>query len=70
MVKRGKRRVRLHPADQRHPTVEGIEVSRRLVGGHYVLAAAKILPAVGETVSLDGLLEVPADRVLYREVIG
>lgn len=63
---RGKRLVRLHLADNQ-PSVEGILAGRW--GGHYVVLAPKILDAAQRTFSLDGHLEVPAERVLYVQVI-
>ena len=63
---RGKRLVRLHLADNQ-PSVEGILVGRW--SGHYVVLAPKILDADQRTFSLTGRLEVPAERVLYVQVI-
>lgn len=64
---RGKRLVRLHLADNQ-PSVEGVLAGRW--GGHYVVLAPKLLDATQRTFSLDGHLEVPAERVLYVQVIG
>ena len=64
---RGRRLVRLHLAENQ-PSVEGILVGRW--SGHYVVLAPKLLDATQRTFSLDGHLEVPAERVLYVQVIG
>jgi hypothetical protein len=63
---RGKRLVRLHLAENK-PSVEGVLAGRW--GGHYVVLAPKILDAHDRSFSLDGHLEVPAERVLYVQVI-
>lgn len=64
---RGKRLVRLHLAENQ-PSVEGILAGRW--GGHYVVLAPKLLNDAQQTFSLDGHLEVPAERVLFVQVIG
>lgn len=63
---RGKRLARLHLADNQ-PSVEGILAGRW--GGHYVVLAPKLLDKLDRTFSLEGHLEVPAERVLYVQVI-
>ena len=64
---RGKRLARIHLHDNA-PSAEGILVGRW--GGHYVLLTPKLLEAEGRTYSLDGHLEIPAERVLYVQVLG
>lgn len=66
-VLRGRRLARLHLADNA-PSVEGILVGRW--EGHYVLLTPKLLESQGRTYSLDGHLEVPAEKVLYVQVLG
>lgn len=63
---RRKRLVRLHMIDVEH-SVGGILLG--FVGGHYVLAKPKIHETEERTIPLDGLLEVPRERVLYVQVI-
>lgn len=63
---RGKRRVRLHLVDP-HPTVEGVLVGRWC--GHYVLVLPKLLNDEGKTLALEGDLEVPAERVVFVQVL-
>lgn len=72
MVRR-KRRVRLITHEERLPDFEGVLVGRRPVGGHYLLLAPKILQASDDQVrsrQVDGHLEVPAERVLFVQVLG
>lgn len=64
---RAKRLARLHLKDNA-PSVEGLLMGR--FNGHYVLSAPKILEAKDRTYSLDGWVEVPAEKVLYVQVIG
>jgi hypothetical protein len=61
---RGKRRVRLHLTDNQ-PTVQGVLAGKW--GGHYVVLTPTIL-ADGE-VTVSGHVEVPADRVLFVQVL-
>jgi hypothetical protein len=68
---RGKRRVRLHlidPPQGSAPSVEGILQGRW--GGHYVVLAASVIEEVGAIAHLDGHLEVPAERVMFVQVLG
>jgi hypothetical protein len=63
---RGRRYVRLH--------LEGMEQSLQgvLIGttrGHYVLFAPSLLEGPKQTVRLDGHVEVPAQRVLFVQVM-
>lgn len=64
---RGKRRVRLHLLGQA-PSLEGVLAGR--YGGHYVLLVSSLVEAEGRNVPLDGHLEVPAERVLFVQVLG
>jgi hypothetical protein len=64
---RAKRVARLHLKDNA-PSVEGLLMGR--FNGHYILQAPKILETKERTYSLDGWLEVPAEKVLYVQVIG
>lgn len=67
-----RRRVRLHLEVEPHTpvsTLEGLLVSHQ--GGHYQLAAPKLVQAGGVEHSLESqLVEVPERRVLFVEVIG
>jgi len=68
-----KRRVRLITHSDSLPDFEGVQVGRRPVGGHYLLLAPKILRGLDGEVSsqsVDGHLEVPAERVLFVQVLG
>lgn len=71
MFLKRKRRVRLHlvAVPGAPETVEGIERGRRPVAGHHVLELPKVMQA-GATHSLTSVLEVPADRVIFREVLS
>lgn len=67
------RRVRLHLLDgkgQPGETVEGIEPRRRPIAGHYLLVAPKLLEGEDRALSLEGQIEIPADRVLMRQVLS
>ncbi len=69
---KAKRRVRLHlqlPQGETQ-TVEGLQLGRRRIAGHYVLVSAKLIVDPERSVSIDGTLEVPAERVVYVEVLG
>lgn len=67
---RGKRLVRLQlidPPKGSLPTLEGI-----LVGcwsGHYVLLAPKAIESATATVTLEGHVEVPKERVAFIQVM-
>lgn len=68
---RGKRRVRLHleVADNiAVSTVEGVLMGRW--SGHYVLLLPKAMIGEEATQSLDGTLEVPAERVIFVQVLA
>lgn len=62
-----KRLVRLHLLDAQ-PSFEGILVGR--IGGHYQLEAPKMLVSEDQTQTLDGSVLVPAERVLFVQVLG
>lgn len=67
---RGKRRVRLQLEDKpgvEAPTLEGVLVGRW--SGHYVLLVPRVLQADG-SVALEGTVEVPAERVLFVQVLS
>lgn len=70
---RRKRRVRLHLLDgngQPGETVEGIQVGRRPIAGHYLLLAPRHLEGEDRSNTLEGHLEVPAPRVLMVQVLA
>lgn len=65
---RGKRQVRLQLSGPgQDATLEGILVGR--FGGHYVLLVPKVVERQG-AVALEGHVEVPAERVLFVQVLG
>jgi hypothetical protein len=67
---RGKRMVRVHCEDRPHTPVTTFEgILAGLHGGHYVLLAAKGLKGVEDSVSFEGILEIPADRVTCVQVL-
>lgn len=67
------RRVRMHLEDGgggRHgPSVEGVQMHRRPVGGHYILHQPRYLEQEDQTVPLDGHLEVPSRRVWFIQIL-
>lgn len=76
---RGRRRVRIHmergwmvgPADEvdvQDLTIEGILLGRWC--GHYVLQLPQLVESEDATVRLEGEVEIPAERVLFVQVIG
>lgn len=70
--RRAQRRVRLHLYDgkgQPGETVEGLQVGRRPIAGHYQLLMPKHIESPDHTNSLEGQLEVPAERVLFVQVL-
>lgn len=63
--------------DGSRPSIEGLVCKRRgrmILAGHYVLRDAKVLQGDGvgqvTAVKLDGEVHVPADRVVFVEVLG
>jgi hypothetical protein len=64
---RGKRLVRLHLIGQ-DGSLEGILLGR--FGAHYVLITASYLEDKDRTFTLDGHVEVPAERVLFVQVLA
>lgn len=65
---RGKRRVRLQMLDDSLPTFEGVRLGRW--GGCYVLMQARLIHADGSTNVLDGVTEVPVERVFFAQVLS
>lgn len=69
---RGKRRVRYHLYDgqggMNGPTLEGIEVG--CWSGHYVLLLPQHVRAEGQSLPLQGSVEIPRERVIYKQVLG
>lgn len=65
---RGKRRVRLHPVDDGKPTIEGIRIGK-WKGAHH-LVGAQLLLSTDASVSLEGVVEVMDDRVLFVQVLS
>jgi hypothetical protein len=66
----GKRLVRLHLEEGKgvpFSTMEGILVGRR--SGHYVLLRPGIVEAEDRVVPLDGVAEVPKERVIFVQVL-
>lgn len=68
---RGKRVVRVHCEDRPNTpvtTFEGVLAGRW--GGHYVLLAPKIVKDAEDSVSIAGMIEIPAERVVFVQVLG
>lgn len=62
---RGKRRVRLHLEER---SIDGV-----LLGcwsGHYVLQLPRLVEAEERSVALDGMVEVPRERVVFVQVLA
>lgn len=64
---RRKRQVRVH-LTAANESVDGIQVGRRPVAGHYLLLVPKVVEDEAQTVSLTGTLEIPKANVLYIQV--
>ncbi len=66
---RGKRLVRLHfrPVTGSEHSIEGILLGR--FAGHYLLAAAHQILDAESSVPLDGVVEVPAETVLFLQAL-
>lgn len=64
---RRRRRVRVH-LTAANESVDGIQVGRRPVAGHYLLLVPKVVEDEQQTVTLTGTLEIPARNVLYIQV--
>lgn len=67
---RGKRLARLHLLEEKGTpvsTLEGVLLGRW--SGHYVLLLPKVVGEDGAT-SLEGTVEVPAERVVFVQVLG
>lgn len=58
---RRKRFGRLHTIEP-HPTYEGILLGRW--GGHYHLIHCKLLRGEGQSIAMDGHIEVPAENIV------
>lgn len=63
--------------DGTRPSIEGLVCKRRgrmRIAGHYILRDAKVLQGDGAGqitgVKLDGEVHIPADRVVFVEVLG
>lgn len=67
---RGKRRVRLQLEDKpgvESPSIEGLLLGRW--SGHYVLLTPRLIQDAGHSIALEGTVEVPAERVLFVQVL-
>lgn len=67
---RGKRRVRLHIEDKpgvQMPSMEGILLGRW--SGHYVLMVPKLIHGTDQSLALEGMVEVPAERVIFVQIL-
>ena len=64
---RGKRRVRLH-LDGTDASIDGVLLG--CWGGHYVLTLPRVVEAEDRSVPLEGMVEVPRERVLFVQVIA
>jgi len=63
---RGKRRVRLHLIND-GPSLGGILLGRW--AGHYILMIPQLMSEPDQAIALEGLVEVPAEKVLFVQVI-
>jgi hypothetical protein len=66
MWQRRRRLVVVH--QHQGPTIEGVLVHRSM--DCYRVAKASLLEAEGQTVPLDGEIEVPRERVLFLQLVG
>jgi len=64
---RGKRRVRLHLVDH-DASIDGVLLGRW--AGHYVLILPRLVEAEDRSIALDGSVEVPAERVVFVQVLA
>jgi hypothetical protein len=67
---RGKRRVRLHIEDKpgvQMPSIEGVMLGRW--SGHYILLVPKLIHGADQSIALEGMVEVPAERVVFVQVL-
>ena len=67
---RGKRKVRLHLEDKpgiSNPSLEGFLIGRW--AGHYILAVPKLVHGEAQSVALEGMIEVPIERVVFVQVL-
>lgn len=68
---RGKRLVRVHCEDRPNTPVTTFEgILAGLHGGHYLLLAAKLIKDAEDAVSLEGMIEIPSDRVIFVQVLA
>ncbi len=67
---RGKRRVRLQLIYEgaNETTLEGLLLGRWI--NHYILLTPKLIKETDKSIELEGLVEVPADRVVFIQVLG
>lgn len=66
---RGKRKARLHLlAPGVEETLEGVLVGRW--AGHYVVILPKSIASTGASISLEGYLEIPAEKVAYVQILS
>lgn len=66
---RRKRKVRLHMARE-EPSIEGVLLGRRPVGGHYLVLLPTLLENAETSTSLVGHVEVPQANVLFVQVLA
>lgn len=52
---------------QNGPTLEGVELG--CWSGHYVMILPQHIRAEGQSLPLDGMVEVARERVIYRQVL-
>jgi hypothetical protein len=68
---RGKRHVLLHLEDRPDitmPSIEGVLIGRW--GGHYILLLPQLVNGADSKLALEGIVEVPAERVVFVQVLG
>lgn len=66
----GKRRVRIHLEDKPGvvmPSLEGILIGRK--AGHYILLVPKLIHSTDQSIALEGMVEVPAERVVFVQIL-
>ena len=66
-VFRRRRMVMVHFRDAGAASVSGFY--RGVWAGHYIIEAPKLHETVDKAVPLDGMLEIPRDRVLYLQTM-
>jgi hypothetical protein len=66
---RRNRRVRVQLTGNQ-PAIEGIQLGRRPIGGHYVITNPRLIPAPDRSVKLDApWVEIPKDQVVFIEAV-